>query len=56
MNPQTEDFEYDYARVEIDPVELRNLFRISHSDGAIDNIPNTCMEITIGDLIDEAFF
>ena len=54
MDPQTEDFEYDYARVEVDPVELRNLFRISHSDDTVDNTPNTCMEITIGDLSNTA--
>lgn len=54
VDPQTEDFEYDYARVEVDPVELRNLFRISHSDDTVDNTPNTCMEVTIGDLSNTA--
>ncbi|XP_022778199.1 uncharacterized protein LOC111319724, partial [Stylophora pistillata] len=55
VDPQTEDFEYDYARVEIDPVKMRNIFRILGGNDAVDNIPNTCMEITIGDLSNTAF-
>ena len=55
VDPQTEDFEYDYARVEIDPVKMRNIFRILGSNDAVDSIPNTCMEITIGDLSNTAY-
>lgn len=42
--------EYDYARVsvELDPVELKKLFRTSHSE--TDEMPRTSMEISIGDL------
>ena len=34
--------------MELDPVEMRKLFRISHSED--DDIPSSFMEITIGDL------
>ena len=34
--------------MELDPVELRKLFRISHNED--DDIPSSFMEITIGDL------
>lgn len=41
---------YDYARVsmELDPVELNKLFRVSHNE--TEEMPRSSMEISVGDL------
>lgn len=47
-----ESTDYDYARVpvELNPVELNKLFRISDNDTEDTCIPSSSMEISVGDL------